>query len=187
MIRRLRIKFVCVVMAIVTVMLAGIFGVILYFTSANMHTQSISMMHAIAANPFQLGYPDRPSEEVRLPYFTVQINKWGDMMATGGGYFDLSDQEALQQLVSQVMAAESEQGELKDYGLRYLISNSPVGFVIVFADTSTEAATLRNLFYSCLLIFLAAMLVFLGISVLLSHWAIRPVERAWNQPSHMWS
>ena len=52
---------------------------------------------------------------------------------------------------------------------------------IVFSDTTTEEATLKHLLYSCLMVFVVAMTAFLGISILLSRWAIKPVETAWNQ------
>ena len=60
MIRRLRIKFVCVVMAIVLVLLSGILGVVVYFTAQSMRTQSISVMRSIAASPFQQSILNRP-------------------------------------------------------------------------------------------------------------------------------
>ena len=181
MIRRLRIKFICVVMAIVTVMLAGIFGVVLHFTAANMKMQSISMMRAIANHPFQQSSFGSPSPEIRLPFFSVQITSRGELITAGGGYFDLSDLENLQQVINAALNANEDIGLLEDFDLRFLKAATPAGFTLVFADTTTEAATLRNMIYNCLVIFWVAMLVFLGISILLSHWAIRPVETAWNQ------
>ena len=182
MIKKLRIKFVCIVMAIATLMVGGILGVVIYFTDSNMEMQSISMMRTLAANPFYLGNPGASSQdEVRLPFFTVQISNRGEMIAASGGYFDLSDREYLQQIVNLALSTENETGELKEYDLRYLKVSSPMGMNVVFSDTATEAATLRNLMGSCLLIFLAAVLIFFGISILLSRWAIKPVAKAWEQ------
>ena len=182
MIRKLRIKFVCIVMAIAMLMVGGILGVVIHFTGTSMEMQSVSMMRAIAASPFQQGNPGKPvNDEVRLPFFTVQISSRGELIAAGGGYFDLTDRDYLQQIVNLAMSADQESGELKDYDLRYLVSRTPVGLSIVFADTATEVATIRSLVYSSLVIFVAAMLAFLGISILLSRWAIRPVAKAWDQ------
>ena len=182
MIKKLRIKFVCIVMAIAMLMVGGILGVVIHFTKTSMEMQSVSMMRTIAASPFQQGHPGNPSnDEVRLPFFTVQISSRGELITAGGGYFDLTDREYLQQIVNLVLNANQESGELKEYDLRYLATMSPVGLSIVFADTATEAATIRSMVYSCTFIFVAAMLVFLGISILLSHWAIKPVAKAWNQ------
>jgi len=182
LIRKLRIKFVCIVMAIAMLMVGGILGVVIHFTGISMEMQSISMMRAIAASPFQQGAPGNSmDDEVRLPFFTVQLSSRGELITAGGGYFDLTDREYLQQLVNLVLRDDRESGQLKEYDLRYLVASSPVGLSIVFADTATEAATIRSLVYSCTFIFFAAMLVFLGISILLSRWAIKPVAVAWDQ------
>lgn len=182
MIKKLRIKFVCVIMVIVMLMLGGILGVVIHFTGQNMEMQSISMMHTIATAPFQQGSLGKPSnDEVRLPFFTVQISSRGDLIAASGGYFDLTDREYLQEIINAALLSDQETGELSEHDLRYLKSVSPRGFTIVFSDTTTENATLKHLFYSCLAIFFVAMVVFLGVSVLLSQWVIKPVAKAWDQ------
>ena len=182
MIKRLRIKFVLVIMAIVMVLLGCILGVVIHFTGQSMEMQSISMMRRIAASPFQQGIPGKPmDDEVRLPFFTVQISSRGELIAASGGYFDLTDREYLQEIVNRALLSEQETGKLEEHDLRYLKVVSPRGFTIVFSDTTTESSTLKHLFYSCLAIFFVAMIVFLGISILLSHWVIKPVATAWDQ------
>ena len=182
MIKKLRIKFICIVMIIAMLMVGGILGVVIHFTESRMQMQSISMMRAIAASPFQQGNLNNPQgDEVRLPFFTVQIGSRGEMITAGGGYFDLSDRDYLQQIVNLAVNSEEDTGELQEYDLRFLKARSPRGLSIVFADTATEDATIRGMVYSCLFIFLATMLVFFGISILLSGWAIRPVAKAWEQ------
>ena len=182
MISKLRIKFICVIMAIVMVLLGSILGVVIHFTAQSMEMQSINMMRGIAGSPFQKGIPGKPmADEVRLPFFTVQISSKGELIAASGDYFDLSDKEYLQQIVDAVLLSDSETGKLPDHDLRYLKSGSPRRITIVFSDTTTEAATLKHLIYSCLMVFVVAMTAFLGISILLSRWVIKPVETAWNQ------
>ena len=182
MIKKLRVKFVLVIMAIVMVLLGCILGVVIHFTGQSMEMQSISMMRTIATTPFQQGIPGKPvDDEVRLPFFSVQISSRGELIAASGGYFDLSDREYLQEIVNAALTLDKETGELKSHNLRYLKSTSPRGFTIVFSDTTTETSTMKHLFYSCLGIFSVAMVVFLGISILLSHWVIKPVEKAWDQ------
>jgi len=182
LIKKLRMKFVCIVMAIALLMVGGILGVVIHFTGQSMQMQSISMMRTIADRPFQQGIPGEPyNDEVRLPFFIVQISSRGELIAANGGYFDLSDREYLQEIVNCALLSERETGELREHDLRYLKEVSPRGYTIVFSDTTTESATLKHLFYSCLAIFFVAMTVFLGISILLSQWAIKPVEKAWDQ------
>ena len=182
MIRKLRIKFICVIMAIVMVLLGGILTVVIHFTGQSMEMQSISMMRTIATSPVQQGIPGKnKDDEVRLPFFTVQISSQGELIAASGGYFDLSDREYLQEIINAALLSEQETGELDAHDLRYLKAVLPKGFVIVFSDTTTESSTMKHLIYGCMMIFFVAMIVFLGISILLSHWVIKPVAKAWDQ------
>lgn len=182
MIKKLRIKFIFVIMTIVMVLLGCILAVVIRFTGQSMEMQSVSMMRTIASTPFRQGLPGKPmDDEVRLPFFTVQISSRGELIAASGGYFDLSDRDYIQEIVNEALLSDSESGKLNEHNLRYLKSASPRGFTIVFSDTTTETSTLKNMVYSCLAVFFGAMVVFLGISILLSRWVIKPVEQAWNQ------
>ena len=186
MIKKLRIKFICIVMGIAALMVGSILGLAYHFTGRIMEMQSISMMRTISAAPFQHGALDDPANEVRLPFFTVQVGKRGEVIGVEGGYFDLSDRDYITQIVNEAMAHGDqtlvlETGELEEYGLRYLKEIKPRGTTIVFSDTSAEIATLQKLFYSCVLIFAAAMCLFFLISIRLSQWMIKPVAKAWDQ------
>ncbi len=182
MIKKLRTKFICVIMAIVMILLGCILGMVIHFTGQSMQMQSINMMRNIANTSFQLGIPGESMDDgVRLPYFIVQISSRGELIAASSGYFDLTDREYLQQIINDALLSDRETGELKGQNLRYLKTVSPRGFTIVFSDTTTESATLRFLLFSCIAIFLVAMAIFLGISILLSHWVIKPVSDAWEQ------
>lgn len=182
MIKKLRIKFVCIVMTIAALMVGGILGVFIYFTLTGMEMQSMNMMIAISSSPFHKGFPGKPKEdEVRLPFFTVQIGEDGVPVSTRGDYFDLSDQESLQEIVDLALSSKEKSGELKEHNLRFLIDKTPHGLSIIFSDTTTETATRKSLFYNSFLIFCAAMVAFFGIGVLLSRWVIKPVEKAWDQ------
>lgn len=181
MIKKLRIKFVCIVLSVSLLMAGGILGVVLHFTEKNMQMQSLSMMRAVAADPFQQSNLTVQGDGVRLPFFTVQISSIGELITASGGYFDLSDREYIQQVINDALRSPDESGVLEQYDLRYLKTVSQYGLSIVFADTATERATMRSLLQSCILIFVAAAAVFLGLSILLSRWAIKPVEAAWTQ------
>jgi len=181
LIHKLRVKFICVIMAILMVMLGGILSVVMFFTARSMEMQSINMMRAIAVRPFQRGSLEKPDQDVRLPFFIVQTNSHGKLIDASGGYFDLTDQDDIQKIVDAALQSEMDTGVLNAFDLRYLKSSTPRGFTIVFSDTTTEATTLRQLFYSCLLIFFVTSVVFFGISILLSRWVIKPVAVAWDQ------
>lgn len=139
-------------------------------------------MQAVAQSPFQLGRPGEIPKEGLLPYFTVQINRKGEVSADGGSFFDLSDSKRLKTIVDAAYFAEDSVGEIKEFRLRYLKAEKPDGSTtIVFADITTEQATVANLIKICALIAVLSFAVFFVISVFLSRWAVKPVDKAWKQ------
>lgn len=181
MIKKLRFKFVVINMSIVTIMLSVIFALIFYFTRANLEAESISMMQSIASRPFDLEMPKNLGKDVRLPYFTIQIGYRGKLVATGGGYYDLSDVEFLNDLIYETVTSPKNLGVIEEYNLRYYRVDTPLNRYLVFADITSERATLKNLMKSSFLIGGISFLMFLGISILLSKWAVKPVDLAWKE------
>ena len=181
MIRRLRLKFICVNMLIVTVMMGAIFGLVYHFTQTGLETQSVSMLQSIAAEPFRPNRPGKTPEGVQLPFFMLELDEDGSLTAAGGGYYDLTDEEFLNTLVSAADKSDAPIGVLPEYGLRYCRSVTPFGERIVFADMSSEQAMLSHLLQTCAVIAALCFAVFLLISWLLARWAVRPVEKAWQQ------
>lgn len=182
MIKRLRIKFVCINMVIVTVMLLVIFGMVLHFTRDNLEEQSLRTMQTLMdSNPSQLWRPGEVPGEVQLPFFLVSINRSGELMAASGGYYDLTDKTAILEIILLASSTGEETGLLSQYNLRFSKKTTPMGQSIVFVDISSELATMRSLVKSCIFIGLISFSLFLCLSFLLARWAIRPVEQAWNQ------
>ena len=181
MIRRLRLKFICVNMLIVTVMMGVIFGLVYHFTQTGLETQSVSMLQSIAAEPFRPNRLGKPPEGVQLPFFMLELDEDGNLTAAGGGYYDLTDEEFLNTLVSAADESDVPIGVLPEYGLRYCRSVTPFGERIVFADMSSEQAMLSHLLQACAVIAVLCFAAFLLISWLLARWAVRPVEKAWQQ------
>lgn len=181
MIRRLRLKFICVNMAIVLVMMALMTVAVLYFTQRSLARESLHAMQQIAMDPLRPQAPGEAADGVRLPYFVLEVDETGAVHAAGGGYYDLSDTGFLAQAAAQIEAEGAQSGVLRAYGLRFLRAETPHGKYIVFADMSHEHSTLSGLLRTCLRISLAGGLVFLAISTLLAHLAVRPVEEAWAQ------
>lgn len=72
-------------------------------------------------------------------------------------------------------------GELEQYHLRFLRVDSPFGQRVVFADITSEQSTLNNLVKNCILIGVLCFFAFLGISIRLAAWTVKPVERAWQK------
>ncbi len=181
MIRRLRIQFIAIIMALLTLLLGCVFGLIYYFTQQSLEKESLDLMDTLAASPFQVDRLDEVSKRVKLPYCMLQVSKNGEIMATNGGYYDLSDQDFLKELIAVTYSSTDLQGKIPQYNLRYgryLLQN---GQRLVFVDTTSEQATLRHLLKTSLLLGAASLVLFFGASVLLARRMVRPVEQAWQQ------
>ena len=181
MIKKLRIKFVVINMAMMTVMLCVIFGMLYNFTKNSLVSESVSMMKTIATNPFQTGRPGEYPSDLHLPYFSLQISPRGELISTGGGYYDLSDMEFLGELITDTLGSGQETGVIEKHNLRFYRTQNPAGTVLVFADMSSEQNTLENLLQTSLFIGILSFCGLLVISIVLSRWSIRPVEKAWVQ------
>lgn len=179
MIKRLRIKFVCINMTIVTAMLCVIFGLVLHFTGTGMEKDSFEMMHTVAMTPHQLGIPGKHGPSTQLPYFTLQSSPGGEWTVSGSGNYDLTDTAMLSELIRLSSAQKS--GVLEEYGLRFVRVETPAAQRIVFADMSRETGIMNDLLQNCLIIGAVSFIVFLIISILLAHWAVKPVAVAWEQ------
>ena len=181
MIKKLQIKFIAVNMGIVTIMLCFILGLVYYFTRTDLEHKSINMMQHIASQPFRLAVPDEAYTNMHLPYFTIRLGLKGELITSGAGYFDLTDNDFLNNLKTHVFTSTKNFGIIEKYNLRYYCINTPLEKYCVFADISSEITTLDGLMKTCILTGAFSFLVFLCVSILLSKWAVKPVETAWKQ------
>jgi len=181
MLKKLRWKFVGITMLIVTLMLGVIFGVLYHFTSVGLKEDSMRMMRMIADDPFRMGRPGEQADNVQLPYFTIQMDVLGNLIATSGGYYDLSDREYLLSVLEAAEATGEDTAVLRQYNLRFSRIRTPKSECLVFVDLSSEQATLRNLLQTSMLLGLLTLAVFFAISLLLARWAVKPVDEAWQQ------
>lgn len=177
MIHRLRFKFVCITMVLVMAMLMVIFGLVYYFTASSLESESLSTLVTASATQIRPGRPGATTQ----PYFTLEPEPWGGLLVVGSDYFDLSDEELLLDIYDQAEDQEAQYGILEEYDLRFYRSETFSGRKYAFVDISAERTTLQNLIRNFVLIGIAGFLGFLGISILLAAWAVRPVEKAWQQ------
>ena len=180
MIRRLRLKFVCITMAIVTVMMTLMLGFQYRNTKAGLEQSSIKALQAAAQGPMGALRPGFVREGDQ-PCFILSLNAWGSLMVDGDKYYDLTDTELNVAIYNAAFNDGRESGVLESYGLRYYRAESPLELRYVFTDIQLEQQTLRQLLRSSVAIGAAGFTGFLVLSILLANWAVRPVERAWEQ------
>ena len=177
MLKKLRLKIILAIVLVAAVMLCAILGLFYTLTKQNLRTQSISMMQAIAADPFAPVQPEREPQQVRLPYFVLQTDAFGNLVAIGSTDYDLTDRSFLRAVAAAASASEADIGEIPAYHLRFCRVDGSV----IFADISSEQQTLQGLVRSSLLIGGGSLLALIGLAILLARWAVRPVETAWRQ------
>ena len=187
MIRKLQLKFVAMCMAMVTTVLAVVFVSVYISAQHSIERNSQEVLERVMQEASSLipGVSLRPglnlnNKDIHLPYFTVQV--WDShAYVTSGTYADMEDTDALRYILGACLAREEDQGTLEQYGMRYLRRSGAHSTHIAFVDMSMEQATLRSMMQAYLLIGCAALFLLLGVSILLSRWATRPVETALKQ------
>ena len=181
MIKRLRIKFVCINMAIVTAMLYVIFFLILFFMGLGMQIQSRNMMQNVLDNAFHAYWQREERQYSWRPYIMLQAEPGGRIRILDKGNFPETENGELEEYVQIALEEEESSGMIPESNLRFQKRNAAKGILVVLMDTTVESRTMENLAKTCVFIGGLSFLVFLAISFLLASWAVKPVERAWNQ------
>lgn len=181
MIKRLRWKFVCINMIIVTAMLYVIFSLVLFFMGMGMEIQSRNMMQNITDNAFRPGWRLEERQAGWRPHFVVQIGTKGEILAIDSGYFEQMDETTLLEYTRAALSEKAESGTLRELKLRFQKKNAIYGQTIIFMDMSGEISTMESLTKTCMFISVISFGIFLVVSFLLAGWAVKPVETAWNQ------
>lgn len=178
MLKKLRKRFICINMAIVTGMLLIIFGLFIHFASVNLENSSDAMLQRLAQHAIDPGSPDI---DATLPYFTLSFNTRGEYIASGKTHYDISDRLFIDKLMRCIMDINRNTGYIEEYQLKYTVTTTPGMQVIAFLDVSSHQTTITSLVQSSLLIGAAALVAFTVISILLARWAVNPVDKAWKQ------
>ena len=181
MIKRLRRKFVAITAVLLTVVLVVIVCCIYHFTRMGLEERSMAALQSAGA---ELGPPDRhgkPGKLATSPCFLLEISPDGKLKAVGPDYYDLDDRDTLLALLEEAEEMDTQSGLLEQRQLRFLRLDNGPGVCYAFMDISGELDTLARLNATCVIILVAGVLGFFGISVLLARWAVRPVEQAWEQ------
>ena len=193
MIKRLRRKFVLIVMAVVTLILLAIFFTMLTTTQRNNERMSLDVLQQalsvrqapphsnISPRPDNNPFPSGASfPNMRQPVLIVDMSANG-IISTISNQLHFIEQEDIVPIVELVLLSEENTGIIQSYDLRYLLRSTENGIRIALADIYMEQEILNTQIKNSLLIGSAAMLTFFFLSLFLAHWAVRPVETAWER------
>lgn len=188
MIKRLQAKFILINMILITIVLAVTFAAVYVSTQQRLIRDSESVLQR-AIND---GYQPEPLKDIMGPKrgepdsipastLVVRLDAENNIIEARGPLYDLSDEESLNEIVQASLTSEDNQGIIENADLRYLKENTPSGTKIAFIDRSNELRTLSSLTGISLLVGIGSLGAFFLISLYLGRWALRPVERAWEQ------
>ena len=131
------------------------------------------------AAPPTIGGRERDGGQV-IPVALFSMSTDGDMTALGRFNTASISQDVLEQAGQQLAGADEGFGSLSDLGLFYMKRQAGGVMYLAFADMGS-ASGWRALAATLAVVEVAALAVFLVISLFFSRWALRPVARAWTQ------
>lgn len=187
MIQKLRRKFVLINMSLVFSVLLIVFSVFLYTnyqrlenTSKNDMKMALTRTSEKTPPKFEIGGSKPQDLPPTTPIVCAVLDSDGEILRTVGQNAEIS-QQVLEQAVQQALEANTREGTISSLDLRFLRQDMPSGVKIAFADRSHERDSIRSLLLSALLVGAGGLFAFFLISLYLARWALRPVERAWEQ------
>lgn len=180
MLRKLKLKFILINMSIVVGMLLVIFGLIYQFTATGFESQKDSLLTNLLEVSRRPGGIHEP-QQVGLPYVVMNIDRHGNVMASGVTRLDLEDSGVVRSIAMAVYNQNRGEGFLPEYGMYFRTEQDFAGYYIAMVDTSSYEDTLDSLVGSCIGIAIGSIGVFFVISLLLARWAVKPVDTAWKQ------
>lgn len=176
-ISRLRLKFICYNMLIVTAVIGITFCAAAFIMEKRVGAQG---RQALAKVVSQEEHPliFTTISPAQIPYFSVIVGEDGMVTPWEGGYESFPGQDFLEQMAWLSMAGEEDMGILEGYHLRYLRVSRPTGYMIAFADTSYEDSLRSGVMKYGGLACGGIWLGFLVLSYFFSRWAVKPVEES---------
>lgn len=180
MLKKLRLKFVCIIMALMTVMVCVIISMVIGFTGRNLERESIDLLREAVTNP-GFGQGGRGPQDRGDDCFVMERKPDGTIQALGSIRGEDYDQSELVTLWNLAVSAEEPTGVLQDYQLRYMTSSAPMGHRIAFLDITGQRKAMDSLCRVSGVVALISVAAAFGLSVWLARWAVKPVEEAWQQ------
>lgn len=187
MIKKLQIKFIIIIMSIMSVVLFLIFGAINFSMHKISEYQNISMMVRIAKNdgkrPLfpQIPNPGMlPSQDtfVSNDHFSVILDKRDNIQSVIFLRQTEYSQNEILDLVEYVLKLGKNIGTINN--TRFLLRDKPYGKIIVFMDITLENTISSRLMWASALIGVSGLMIIFIMSLFLSNWAIKPVKTAFQ-------
>ncbi len=177
MLKKLRLKFIGINMALVCLVLLIVFATLVYSTARQLEEDATAALELALRwegrddpRPFTFGLPNGNSDgrSRLIPVFCVTISPDGSLDELTLGSGDSVSDEVLEQAVKEALSSEADRGILEDLGLRFQIRTIRDNTRIAFSDMGWERSSLTRLILNSLLVGLASIVCFFLISLFLS-------------------
>lgn len=182
MMRKLRWKFIAITMTIVTLLLTVIFVTLYYSTKAYYRQRSMNILKNAMRENIPGSNPPPPRRE-ETPIMVVDVNPDDSQTVVKNQLLNVGPEEAPGLITLANQQAGSNSGVIQGKHLRFLYDNRRPGGVIryVFADIYPEQSSLYWQAVHSAIIGVCSFALFFLFSLLLSRWAVKPVEDAWER------
>lgn len=180
MIKKLRRKFIIVIMSVVTALLSAAFIALLISTNTSLVQQMGFDLRAALNSPVGMPVPGNVPDNRRKASLTVLTDADGTVITINNNIYGLSDADAIT-VTRLALGTGADTGFLREYNLRYLIERSGTGPVhLAFLDNTMQKIVFDKLLLNAAIVGVPMLALFFAISLLLARWVVRPVEKAWN-------
>ena len=197
MIRKLKIKFVLIIMLLLTIVLTTLLAALFMYQKNQIYVNSVNAMKEAMAiqttdvhSSLLIELFGLYSRSSRYPYFNtfvLEVDQVNNTITAIGYEEELDDEkkEYLLSLVHSVPAVNNAEGILPTQNLRYYVNTTSRGMKIAFLDKEYEDASLRDMLKNSLWIISLSLLGFLVISLIMTKIATAPVEKSWKQQKQL--
>ena len=191
MLKKLQTKFILILMSFVSVILLSVFGIVCcsnYIHDKKDVERSLEMALRLKDKDFSISFGN--SRNFNGNSFVIYTDSNYEYMITSRTVWNIYAEDA-QSLIESVEHKE-DVGVLKKLGFAYKkekITNYqvnedtliPSGYAVAFVDISNMQSSFQRMLIISVQIGSSVLLVFFILSCVLSKWALKPVEQAWDK------
>lgn len=182
MIRKLKIQFVCVFMALMLLFAVGLGAVVYFEQRAEMEYQCMSYLLDIH------NQANRTGDDIRRmasypPFFVIEIDNVTESARVVSGRFFLADRGVTtDELILHLIGEMDESGVLEEYQIRYFNGvREARAHRVSFIDVSYISNELHRLLGRITLFALPSLAVLFFVALVLSSWFVRPAKQTLDE------
>lgn len=183
MLGKLRRRFVAIIMLLVGSLVIAMVGISYRNTMSSLDSIVSRSLDMALEEHSALPDSDADGEALGMEHLPVL---WIDLSGTGAKLGSNEtrlcfDTDHLTEAIGSAISSDQDEGRLSEFHLTWRRVSSPYGWRLAVADTTSIDAERNAQIISSLKLGGAGMLVLLALAIVLSKWASRPVQVAWEQ------